>query len=297
MENETNDDETIARLLQLQFDEEAKEIQPRDDRGSISTTFKSKFQDFMAFVRNEQENETQSDDVMMKLRDRRASGVSRMFNKFFKDFQIREFTIAQRVKMVKEFLVCLKSQVDICEVFNHKEEELEELKRTLFIRIHPIVYSPKYTDDAEQDSVLSRKVFMYQFVELHHLDSKINFDKVQGDLSIYHLHNINCLYSPNEKIQSIHLSARHINMGLDSTCAENFLVCLVYLLIKANIPNLCSNINFMDRYHDVINSEKEYYFTVFKAAVEFIKKMDFKDLQISQEEYNLFLDKRNVEFY
>lgn len=55
--------------------------------------------------------------------------------------------------------------------------------------------------------------------------------------------------------------------------ADDLLPILVFVIIKSNPPNLLSTIQFVDNFY-TLESEEEYWWTLFSSAIEFIKTMN-----------------------
>ncbi|WUR03206.1 vacuolar protein sorting-associated protein 9A-like protein [Vairimorpha necatrix] len=75
---------------------------------------------------------------------------------------------------------------------------------------------------------------------------------------------------------------------------DDLLNILVYTIIKSNIKDLRVLVKYMRDYrrrifincgHRIKRNESEYYIKILEIALEFIEKMEYKDLNISKEEY------------
>ena len=67
---------------------------------------------------------------------------------------------------------------------------------------------------------------------------------------------------------------------------------IIYSLIKLNIPNLYKHIKYTYylRHKNIIDSDEDYYLSLFYSAFDFLEKLNFKKLNITKFEFNLFID-------
>ncbi|KAF2069519.1 hypothetical protein CYY_009166 [Polysphondylium violaceum] len=105
---------------------------------------------------------------------------------------------------------------------------------------------------------------------------------------------INIYPAPRDKVLCILRSCRIISKGLSSLGkpfgADEFVGCLVYLIIQTNLSYLYSNVKFIDlfRSSNFMASEGAYYFISLNSAIEYIRER-FK----SQYEQSPFKEKEN----
>ena len=73
----------------------------------------------------------------------------------------------------------------------------------------------------------------------------------------------------------------------NSSGADEFLPILIYVVLRANPPNLHTNIQYISlfRHPNKMITEMGYYFTHLVSAVTFIETIDGKNLSIDQEEF------------
>jgi hypothetical protein len=138
------------------------------------------------------------------------------------------------------------------------------------------------------------------------LDAEINFknSKVQSlyDQAISHLIELGSKQVPLDKLNCIvNCSNTVLNLIKISrnevASADQFLPALVYILIKANPPLLHSNIQFItlfakpSRLH---SGETGYFFTNLCCAVTFIENLSGESLNLSEEQFNRFMNGEDV---
>lgn len=68
--------------------------------------------------------------------------------------------------------------------------------------------------------------------------------------------------------------------------ADEFLPLMIYMLIKANPPQIYLNSLFIQKFRSAskLQAESSYYFTHLQGALAFVENMDDTNLTISKEE-------------
>jgi len=81
-------------------------------------------------------------------------------------------------------------------------------------------------------------------------------------------------------------------MTYQITDSNIFLRLIVYCLIKLNTPNIYKNIKYTYylRHKAAIESDEDYYLSLFYSAFEFLEKLNYKKLLISKNEFQSFID-------
>ena len=67
---------------------------------------------------------------------------------------------------------------------------------------------------------------------------------------------------------------------------------IVYCLIKLNTNNIYRNIKYTYflRHKTAIDSDEDYYISLFYSAFDFLEKLNYKKLSISKNEFQNFID-------
>lgn len=105
-----------------------------------------------------------------------------------------------------------------------------------------------------------------------------HFNKIPTELSVSEM--IGRFMEMNREIYRL--------IGRDTDHSLFFSV-FVLVLIKSQREDLQSILSFIEKFRRRFNkddSEVEYYLTVYRAGVEFIEKMEYYDLNITEEEFN-----------
>ncbi|EQB59831.1 ribosomal protein s5 [Vairimorpha apis BRL 01] len=143
--------------------------------------------------------------------------------------------------------------------------------------------------------LLNTKISIYsQHLKAKHLNIKQEILETinQNDILIAKFKNLQLLHSPTEIVDEFMCLIKLINTNHDT-----LLNILVYIIIKSNIRDLNSLLNFIMMYRRKIrikcdhvvhidDGEVDYYLKVFKISLLFIERMEFYDLNISKKEYD-----------
>ncbi|XP_022773193.1 vacuolar protein sorting-associated protein 9A-like [Durio zibethinus] len=187
------------------------------------------------------------------------------------------------------------------------EEELdsagEGLEKYVMTKLFTRVFA-SLPDDVKQDEQLSEKMsLVQQFVRPENLDIKPTFqNETSWLLAQKELQKINMYKAPRDKLVCILNCCKVINnLLLNASIASNenppgadeFLPVLIYVTIKANPPQLYSNLLYIQRYRrqSRLVAEAAYFFTNMLSAESFISNIDAKALSMEETEFE-----KNMEF-
>ncbi|KNE58352.1 hypothetical protein AMAG_03935 [Allomyces macrogynus ATCC 38327] len=372
----TVDDETIARLLQAEFDEEMRladaVVVPSAEEGQAGypgvqyyqgaegatnpdgtpafitdarNVVRSKIQDLITFIKTEAQKAGEAQQAaegseaapaesgdapaaeakrdvppvgatptfdfakfLDQMRDRRALPLTKYFRSFLREFTKRQWTVTEQTKIVHDFLDFMSTQMAQNELFaNASDGELDNAKegmeKLLMNKLYQHTFSPDTSDDAEKDEILAKKILILQWIELEHLDIKVDADVAGPFLRVAQkeLLKINKYKAPRDKLICI-LNACKVIFGLlkqsgQSETADSFLPLLIFVILQANPPQLISNIQYINRFRNPhkLHSEAGYYLTNLEGAVSFIQNVDYTSLSISQEEFDAKIEARVAE--
>ncbi|XP_058089987.1 vacuolar protein sorting-associated protein 9A-like isoform X3 [Magnolia sinica] len=155
------------------------------------------------------------------------------------------------------------------------------------------------SEDVKSDQEISEKIHLLQhFVRPEHLDIPVIFqNEASWLIAVKELQKINSSRAPREKLLCILNCCRVINnlllnvsMSTDHipAGADDFLPVLIYVTIKANPPQLHSNLKFIQlfRRQSKLISEAAYYLTNLISAESFIMALDANSLSIGENEFH-----------
>lgn len=155
-----------------------------------------------------------------------------------------------------------------------------------------------HPEDVKVDDQLYEKIaLIQQFVRPENLDIKPVFqNEASWLLAQKELQKINMYKAPRDKLVCILNCCKVINnllINASSSAGENppgaddFLPVLIYVTIKANPPQLHSNLLYIQRFrHETrLVSEAAYFFTNILSAESFIRNIDAKSLSMDETEF------------
>ncbi|GMH00293.1 hypothetical protein Nepgr_002132 [Nepenthes gracilis] len=181
------------------------------------------------------------------------------------------------------------------------DEELESagegLEKYVMTKLFTRVFA-SLPDDVEGDEKLSEKMaLVQQFIRPENLDIKPTFqNETSWLLAQKELQKINMYKAPRDKLVCILNCCKVItNLLVNASIASNenppgadeFLPVLIYVTIKANPPQLHSNLLYIQRYRRETRlvAEAAYFFTNMLSAESFVMNIDAKSLSMDETEF------------
>ncbi|KAK6131104.1 hypothetical protein DH2020_035149 [Rehmannia glutinosa] len=189
------------------------------------------------------------------------------------------------------------------------EEELESagegLEKYVMTKLFTRVFA-SIPEDVKADEQLHEKMaLIQQFIRPENLDIKPTFQnesswlvskEMNPKLAQKELQKINMYKAPRDKLVCILNCCKVINNLLlnasiasneDHPGADEFLPVLIFVTIKANPPQLHSNLSYIQRFRRQtrLAAESAYYFTNMLSVESFITSIDAKALSMDDEEF------------
>ncbi|MCD7455085.1 Vacuolar protein sorting-associated protein 9A [Datura stramonium] len=179
------------------------------------------------------------------------------------------------------------------------EEELESAGEGLEKYVMTKLFTRTFAslpEDVKVDEQLHEKIaLIQQFVRPENLDIKPIFQNESSWLFAQkELQKINMYRAPRDKLVCILNCCKVINNLLTSVSAkenppgaDDFLPVLIYVTIKANPPQLHSNLLYIQRFRGQTRlvSEAAYFFTNILSAESFILNIDAQALSMDETEF------------
>lgn len=240
--------------------------------------------------------------------------VHKYLKSFINQFNQRIWSIDEQVKLVSEFQEFLFNKLIEYKPFSEMGNDQnkvnnckEGLEKLIMTKVYTSVYSPamsfiKLTDVHKNDKIMDKKYLMncylYDWIELSHLDLDIEIDSKHIALVTKELSHINEFKSPRDKIVCI-LNACKIIFNFirqnqeTQENADSFVPLLIYVLIQSKIKNLYSNLKYIERFRneDLLVGETSYYLSTLQISVNFIINISKDKLTIDEQEFeNNILD-------
>ncbi|GMY17196.1 vacuolar protein sorting-associated protein 9A-like isoform X1 [Fagus crenata] len=181
------------------------------------------------------------------------------------------------------------------------EEELESagegLEKYVMTKLFTRVFA-SHPDDVKLDEQLSEKMaLIQQFIQPENLDINRAFqNETSWLLAQKELQKINMYKAPRDKLVCILNCCKVIgNLLLHASIAsddyppgaDEFLPVLIYVTLKANPPQLHSNLLYIQRYRcqSRLVAEAAYFFTNMLSAESFISNIDAKAISMDETEF------------
>ncbi|KAK4799396.1 hypothetical protein SAY86_024761 [Trapa natans] len=181
------------------------------------------------------------------------------------------------------------------------EEELESagegLEKYVMTKLYTRVFAQSSDDIKTDEQLYEKMALVQQFVQPENLDIKPTFhNETSCLLAQKELQKINMCKAPRDKLVCILNCCKVINNLLLNAAiaseenppgADEFLPVLIYVTIKANPPQLHSNLMYIQRYRGQsrLVAEVAYFFTNMLSAESFISSIDAKALSMNEKEF------------
>eukprot|EP01102_Stenamoeba_stenopodia_P010218 TRINITY_DN3058_c0_g1_i1.p1 TRINITY_DN3058_c0_g1~~TRINITY_DN3058_c0_g1_i1.p1 ORF type:complete len:656 (+),score=123.95 TRINITY_DN3058_c0_g1_i1:82-2049(+) len=246
-----------------------------------------------------------------RIHDKRSGNLSKIVNAFIDKFDAKKYAHSTRII---EFLeAILESYEGNFEWILPIDKFWICLEKYIMEKLYSKTFACE-SSDLEEDIDLFNRISTLQFITTKHLDVTTQVPSDLLTTSRENLFQLNSCTSPLDKLACIlrccklifdllsQVQAQHFEKiereGISSSSsspssnpqasADEFLPLLIYVILKANPPNLESNIQYISRFHTLAStrfSELNYYFISLVGAVTFIRNIDASSLSIDPEEF------------
>ncbi|KAL7238058.1 hypothetical protein ACSBR2_004205 [Camellia fascicularis] len=239
-------------------------------------------------------------DFLDRMRNPASLDLVRSIKSFIVSFSFYAANTENDGKRLQDFLLTMEAAIRDHPLWaGASEEEIDCAIEGLEKYVMTKLFSRTFTspEDAKIDQEISEKICLLQyFLRPEHLDiPEVFHNAASWLLAEKELQKINAFKAPREKLLCILNCCRVINnLLLNASVSENrvpgaddFLPVLIYITIKANPPQLHSNLKFIQLYRRQAKlvSEAAYYFTNLVSAKSFIVDLDAKSLSINETEF------------
>ncbi|KAL5513329.1 hypothetical protein ACEPAH_3728 [Sanghuangporus vaninii] len=249
-----------------------------------------------------------------QMKSKSADPVAKYLRSFLSNFAKKSLAINEQIKVINEFLNFIALRMREVDVWKNAtdaefDNAMEAMEKLVMNRLYEFTFTPQLaeaqpprpitTDDLERDRVLAQRIALFGWIEEKHLEVPDPADS--GGFLMFaqqELLKINHYKAPRDKLICV-LNCCKVIFGLirhlhKEENADSFVPVLIFVVLKANPPNLISNIEYIQRFRNPqkLQSEAGYYLSSLMGAVQFIETMDHSSLSnITAEEFE-----RNVEF-
>ncbi|KAF9976324.1 hypothetical protein BGZ73_008754 [Actinomortierella ambigua] len=178
-------------------------------------------------------------------------------------------------------------------------EQMRHRSATPLVGYFKSTFSPNTADDAERDNVLSQKIQIFRWIREEHLDiPKTPHNEAYLNYAQSELKKINSFKAPRDKVICILNCCKFIFTLIrrsegSAKGADTFLPILIYVVIRANPPQLVSNVQFISRFRnpEKLQAEAGYYLASLMGAISFIENLEAGSLSITPEEFDEQIEK------
>ncbi|KAJ1297846.1 hypothetical protein BS78_01G409000 [Paspalum vaginatum] len=186
------------------------------------------------------------------------------------------------------------------------EEELESagegLEKYVMTKLFNRVFASVPEDVKSDEELFEKMSLLQQFIRPENLDIKPEYqNETSWLLAQKELQKINMYKAPRDKLACVLNCCKVINNLLLNASvvsnenppgADEFLPVLIYVTIKANPPQLHSNLLYIQRYRRQTRlvSEAQYFFTNILSAESFIWNIDGESLSMNELDFQRKMD-------
>ncbi|XP_042393214.1 vacuolar protein sorting-associated protein 9A-like [Zingiber officinale] len=241
-------------------------------------------------------------DFLERMRHPSAADFVKSIKSFIVSFSNRAPDPEKDSASVQEFLSNMEEAFRAHTLWaGSSEEELESagegLEKYVMTKLFNRVFA-SVPEDVNSDGELYEKMALLQhFIRPENLDIKPAFqNETSWLLAQKELQKINMYKAPRDKLVGILNCCKVINnLLINASIASNenppgadeFLPVLIYVTIKANPPQLHSNLLYIQRYRrqSRLVSEAAYFFTNILSAESFIWNIDAQAVSMEEKEF------------
>ncbi|KAG8378333.1 hypothetical protein BUALT_Bualt08G0126500 [Buddleja alternifolia] len=241
-------------------------------------------------------------DFLERMRHPSAADFVKAIKSFIVSFLNNAPDAERDSAAVQEFLGSMEAAFRAHSLWaGSSEEELESagegLEKYVMTKLFPRVFASIPEDVSADEQLHEKMALIQQFIRPENLDIKPTYqNETSWLLAQKELQKINMYKAPRDKlvcilncckvISNLLLNASHAS-NEDHPGADEFLPVLIYVTIKANPPQLHSNLSYIQRFRRQTRlvSEAAYFFTNMLSVESFITNIDAKALSMEETEY------------
>lgn len=246
-------------------------------------------------------------DFLERMRDPSASEFVKAIKSFIVSFSNNPPDPERDSAAVQKFLSNMEAAFRAHPLWaSGSEEELdsagEGLEKYIMTKLFTRVFA-SHPDDVKVDDELYEKLaLVQQFIRPEHLDIQPTYqNETSWLLAQKELQKINIYKAPRDKLVCILSCCKvisnllfnaSVNANESPPGADEFLPVLIYVTIKANPPQLHSNLLYIQRYRreSRLVGEAAYFFTNMLSAEAFVTNINGESLSMAETEFQ-----RNME--
>lgn len=249
-------------------------------------------------------------DFLDRMRNPAAADLVRSIRSFITEFSGKAPDPENDSKSVQEFMTAMEGTFKVHPLWaGATDEELdsagEGLEKYLMTKLFSRAFASLPEDAVNDQKIFEKISLLQQFIRPEHLDIPPKFqNETSWLLAEKELQKINSYKAPGHKLVSI-LNCSRVILNVSMAANENppgadeFLPVLIYVVIKANPPQLHSNLLYIQRYRQQsrLVSEAAYFYTNLVSAESFIENLDATSLSMDEKEFEIKMQaaRRNLD--
>lgn len=253
-------------------------------------------------------------DFLERMRHPSASEFVKSIKTFIVSFSNNPPDPEKDSASVQEFLSNMESAFRAHPLWaGRSEEELdsagEGLEKYIMTKLFTRVFASHQDDVKVDDELYEKLALVQQFIRPEHLDIQPTYqNETSWLLAQKELQKINLYKAPRDKLVCILSCCKVIsnllfNASADANenlpGADEFLPVLIYVTIKANPPQLHSNLLYIQRYRreSRLVGEAAYFFTNMLSAEAFITNINGESLSMDETEFQKNMESAQALIY
>jgi len=177
-----------------------------------------------------------------------------------------------------------------------QEELMDCIEKYLMVQLYDYVFCSTDESKKRDEQFFIKMSLLSTFLLPSHLDIPSNYVNMDmWSVAQEEFKNINLFKAPKEKLACILKACKIISSAMQAMApkqlidAELFLPAIIYNIIKSNVRNFKSNMEYLQYYHNpmkLMYAESGYSYVNMLTAIQFIEKLDSSLLTIDPQEYD-----------
>ncbi|KAM4808048.1 rab5 GDP/GTP exchange factor-like [Rhinophrynus dorsalis] len=192
-------------------------------------------------------------------------------------------------------------------MIEERDRLLDNVEKLVMTRIYRSVFCLDGSQDEEKDLSLRMRIRSLHWVTLKMLQLPLDEDNQEAkdwvSCAVTAIVEMDSKRAPQDKLTCVSRSSNFLFKAIrgfkqEPASADDFLSCLIYIILKANPPRLISNLQYINRFCNpkrLATGESGYCFTNLCCAVSFIETLDASSLSLTQEEFDRFMQQQTGE--